>query len=74
MKLVPDITNNLLEFVTQKFKTTDPIWRDDIIKIEIQKYRKFYKIVPYFYDNFTSFYLTKFNVKLQSYKFLSDLS
>ena len=45
-----------------------------MLKLEIQKYRKFYKIVPYFYDNFTSFYLTKFNVKLQSYKFLSDLS
>ena len=28
----------------------------------------------FFYGNFTSFVLTKFNVKLQSYKFSSNLS
>ena len=31
-------------------------------------------LVPYFYGNFTSFFFTKVNVKLQSYKFLSNLS
>ena len=30
--LVPDITDYKLEFITQKFQTTDPIWRTKIIK------------------------------------------
>ena len=33
MKLVPDITDYLLVFVIQTFKTTGPISRSDIIKI-----------------------------------------
>ena len=33
MKLVPDITDYKLDLVTQKFKTTDPIWRGKVIKI-----------------------------------------
>ena len=33
MKLVPDITDYKLDFVTQKFKTIDPIWQSEIIKI-----------------------------------------
>ena len=33
MKLVPDIIGYYeLEFKTQKFKTTDPIWQSEIIK------------------------------------------
>ena len=31
-ELVPDITDYKLEFITQKFQTTDPIWRTKIIK------------------------------------------
>ena len=30
--MVPDITDYKLEFITQKFQTTDPIWRTKIIK------------------------------------------
>ena len=30
---IPDITDYILEFITQKFKTMDPIWRTEIIKI-----------------------------------------
>ena len=30
-ELVPDITDYKLEFITQKFQTTDPIWRTKII-------------------------------------------
>ena len=30
---VPDITDYELEFITQKFRTTNPIWRTEIIKI-----------------------------------------
>ena len=34
MKLVPDIIDYYeLEFITQKFKTTNPIWQNKIIKI-----------------------------------------
>ena len=33
VKLARDITEYKLEFVTQKFKTTDSIWRTEIIKI-----------------------------------------
>ena len=29
---VPDITDYQLVFITQKFKTMDPIWRTEIIK------------------------------------------
>ena len=29
---VPDITDYELEFITQKFQATDPIWRTKIIK------------------------------------------
>ena len=42
-----------------------------MLKLEMQKYRL---ILIYVYGDFTSFFLTKFNVKLQSYKFLSNLS
>ena len=35
MELVPDITDYELEFITQKFQTTDPIWRTEVI---IKKY------------------------------------
>ena len=31
-ELVPDIIDYKLEFITQKFQTTDPIWRTKIIK------------------------------------------
>ena len=31
-ELDPDITDYKLEFITQKFQTTDPIWRTKIIK------------------------------------------
>ena len=31
-KLVPDITDYKLEFMTKKFKTADPIWRTEIIE------------------------------------------
>ena len=31
-ELVPGITDYKLEFTTQKFHTTDPIWRTKIIK------------------------------------------
>ena len=31
-ELVPDITDYKLEFITQKFQTTDPIWRTKIIR------------------------------------------
>ena len=31
-ELVPEITDHKLEFITQKFQTTDPIWRTKIIK------------------------------------------
>ena len=31
-ELIPDITDYKLGFVTQKFQTTDPIWRTKIIK------------------------------------------
>ena len=31
-ELVPDITDYKLEFITQKFQTTDSIWRTKIIK------------------------------------------
>ena len=34
-ELVPEIIDYKLEFMTQKFKTTDPIWRTDIIKKKI---------------------------------------
>ena len=70
MKLIPDIIDYYeLEFITQKFKTTNPIWRSEIIKIN-----RFAKIpknsdpvkLPYFYSNVTSLFLTKLNVKLQS--------
>ena len=44
-----------------------------IVKLDMQKYRKIL-IWSYVYDNFTSFFLTKLNVKLQSYKFISNLS
>ena len=30
---VPDITDYKLVFITQKFKTMDPIWRTEVIKI-----------------------------------------
>ena len=30
---VPDVTNYELEFITEEFKTTDPIWRTERIKI-----------------------------------------
>ena len=30
---VPDITDYKLVFITRKFKTMDPIWRTEIIKI-----------------------------------------
>ena len=33
MKLVSDITDNELQFATQKFKAKDPIWRIEIIQI-----------------------------------------
>ena len=32
-------------------------WNSDLLKL------------PYFYDNFTSFFVTKFNVQLQTYNF-----
>ena len=48
------------------------ILRSLMLKLEMQKYRKI--LMWYFYGNFTSLFLTKFNVKLQSYKFLSNLS
>ena len=34
-ELVPDITDYKLEFITQKFQTTDPIWRTKIKKKKI---------------------------------------
>ena len=33
---VPEITDYKLEFITQKFQTTDPIWRTKIIQIRIR--------------------------------------
>ena len=30
-ELVPDITDYKLEFISQKFRSTDPIWRTKII-------------------------------------------
>ena len=30
---VPDITDYKLDLITKKFKTMDPIWRTEIIKI-----------------------------------------
>ena len=30
---IPDITDYNLEFITEKFKTMDPVWRTEIIKI-----------------------------------------
>ena len=32
---VSDTTDYKLEFITEKFKSTDPIWRTEIIKINI---------------------------------------
>ena len=34
---VPDITDYKLEFITQKFKTMEPIWRTEIIKIDLNE-------------------------------------
>ena len=34
-ELVPEITDCKLEFIIQKFQTTDPIWRTKIIKKKI---------------------------------------
>ena len=31
---VPDITDYKLEFITKKFKTMDPMWGTEIIKID----------------------------------------
>ena len=40
--LVSDITDYELEFISQKFQTTDPIWRTEIIK-ERNVWEKFSK-------------------------------
>ena len=34
---VPDITDYKLGFITQKFKTINPIWRTKIIKIDLDE-------------------------------------
>ena len=34
---VTDITDYKLEFITEKFKTMDPIWRTEIIKIVLDE-------------------------------------
>ena len=34
---VSDITDYKLGFITQKFKTMDPIWRTEIIKIDLDQ-------------------------------------
>ena len=80
MKLVPDITNYDLEFVTKKFKTADPIWRSEIIDLHEIRYPEVFAVadaktkvtkiplnsdlVLYFYGNVTSCFFIEFNVKL----------
>ena len=76
-ELVPDITDYKLEFITQKFQTTDPIWRTKITKkkyldkIQYTKTRNA-KIpqnfglvkLENFYGNVTSFFFDSFYSKI----------
>ena len=55
-----------MKFGTRRFL------RSLMLKLEMQKYCQI--LIWYFYGNITSFFLTKFNIKLQSYKFLNDIS
>ena len=77
-ELVPNITDNRLEFMTQKSKRTDSIWRtemiiyiylDEIQYAEVIAKRckntvKFWSSkITKFSGNLTSLFLTQFNLK-----------